>query len=72
MKPENKNNFSYVHDEYEDCNFCSQKYKGYSVFEYQDSMEIDVEFFPKKMNELGIVVDAKYALTHFEARHSKV
>jgi hypothetical protein len=71
MKSTNTDNFSYVHDEYENCNFCSQKYKGYSVFEYQDTAEIDVEFCPKKMNELGIVVDAKYALTHFEAKHPK-
>ena len=68
----NKDNFSYLHDEYEGCNFCAQKYKGYSIFEHSDSSGIDIELFPKRMDELGIVVAVKFALTFFEARHPKL
>ncbi|MFA5345760.1 MAG: hypothetical protein WC315_05755 [Candidatus Omnitrophota bacterium] len=67
-----KDDFVYVHDDYEDCNFCSQQYKGYGIFEYSGGQSIDIEFFPKKMDELGIVVDAKYWLTYFEAKHPKL
>ena len=66
-----KNNFSYLHDEYEGSHFCAKKYKGHSVFEHSDSSGIDIELFPKKMDKLGIVVAAKYELTYFEARHPK-
>ena len=68
----NKDNFSYLHDEYEGCNFCAQKYKGYSIFEHSDSSGIDIELFPKRMDELCIVVAVKFALTFFEARHPKL
>jgi len=67
-----KDDFIYVHNDYEDCNFCAQKYKGYGIFEYSGGQSIDIEFFPKKMDELGIVVDAKYRLTYFEAKHPKL
>jgi len=60
-----------LHDEYENCNFCSQKYKGYSILAYSKHAGIDIELFPKKTDELGIVVDAKYEATYFEARHPK-
>jgi len=70
-KTPNKDNFPYVHDEYEGCKFCAQKYKGYSVFEHSDDIGINIEIFPKKMTELGIVVAAKYELIYFEARHPK-
>ena len=66
-----KDEFTYLHDDYENCNFCAQKYKGYSIFEFSGGQSIDIEFFPKKMDELGIVVDAKYRLTYFEAKHPK-
>ncbi|MDD3374435.1 MAG: hypothetical protein PHY73_01760 [Candidatus Omnitrophica bacterium] len=65
-------NFIYIHDDYEECNFCSQKYKDYGIFEYSGGQSIDIEFFPKKMDALGIVVDAKYWLTYFEAKHPKL
>jgi hypothetical protein len=70
-KTPNKDNFPYVHDEYEGCNFCAQQYKGYSIFEHSNDIGIDIEIFPKKVTDLGIVVDAKYGLTYFEARHPK-
>lgn len=69
---QNKNDFSYLHDEYEGCNFCSKKYKEYSIFKHSDDTGIDIELFPKKTDELGIVVDVKYGLTYFEALHPKL
>lgn len=67
-----KDSFEYIHDDYEDCNFCAQKYKGYSVFKYSGDRSIDIEFCPKKMDALGIVVDAAYSMTYYEAKHPKL
>lgn len=70
-RPE-KDDFTDLHDEYENCDFCSQKYKGYSIFKYSKGRCIDIDFYPKKMDKLGIVVDAEYELAYFEAKHPRV